>query len=212
MLFRLSRFLFEVFIRVCFSPKFYGRENVPESPYVVVANHISLLDPPLAGIACKKNDLDFMAKKELFDKPILGTWTRNVNCIRVDRDSNSIQSLKEVIARLKKGRSVGIFPEGTRSEDGDFKEAKRGVGFMIFKGQVPVIPVYIEGSNNALPKKGRMKFGAKINVIVGKPIQYKDFELPEGSTKDKYEFITNMVMDKIKELKEKLPEVIQNAK
>jgi len=211
MLFRFSRFLFEVFIRVCFSPKFYGRENVPESPYIVVANHVSLLDPPLAGIACKKNDLDFMAKKELFDKPILGLWTRNVNCIRVDRDSSSIQSLKEVIARLKKGRNVGIFPEGTRSEDGSLQEAKRGVGFMIHKGMVPVIPIYIEGSNKALPKGGGIKFGTRINVIVGKPIQYKDFELPDGSTKDKYEYITNIVMDKIKELKERLPEVIQKS-
>ena len=211
MLFRLSRFLFEMFIRICFSPKFYGRDNVPDSPYIVVANHVSLLDPPLAGIACKKNDLDFMAKKELFDKPILGTWTRNVNCIRVDRDSNSIQSLKEVISRLKKGRSVGIFPEGTRSEDGDIKEAKRGVGFMIHKGKVPVIPVYIEGSNEALPKKGGLKFGARINVIVGKPIQYNELDLPDGSKKDKYEFITNTVMDKIKELKDQLPQVIQNT-
>ena len=53
---------------------------------------------------------------------------------------------------------------------------------------------------------------AKINVIVGKPIQYKDFELPEGSTKDKYEFITNMVMDKIKELKEKISKKLKSKK
>ncbi len=207
MLYFLSRSVFEIFIRICFKLHIFGRENFPEAPYIIVSNHASLLDPPLVGISCKKTDsVDFMAKKELFTGSILGRWTRSVGCIFVDRNAGGIGAMKEAIRRLGKGHVVGIFPEGTRSEDGSLQEGKRGVGFLIAKAKVPVVPVYIHGSGEAFPKGKGIKMGSVINVFVGDAIPPDEFIDVLGSGKETYEAITNMVMDRIARLKdEKAP-------
>ncbi|MFH1836565.1 MAG: lysophospholipid acyltransferase family protein [Candidatus Omnitrophota bacterium] len=202
MMYHISRFLFEVFFRVLLKVTFVGRENIPDAPYIAVANHASLADPPFVGSACKKDAVSFMAKKELFDAPILGAWTRSVNCIPVNRGSASATSLKEAIKRIGEGKVVAVFPEGTRSEDGNLQEAKRGIGFIIAKAKVPVVPIYIEGSNIAFPKGRKIKIGTPVKVIVGKPVMPEEFsEKDEHSGKQNYEKITNMVMERIAGLK-----------
>ena len=201
-MYRFSRLMLEFFLRIFFRIHFFGRENIPAPPYIVVSNHTSLLDPPLVGAACNKYSLDFMAKSDLFDAPILGAWTRSVNCICIRRGKNSVEGLKEALRRIDKGRAVGIFPEGTRSADGSLQEAKRGVGFLIARAGVPVIPVYVDGSRAAFPKTGGMKPGTHINVFVGRPIPPEDFFFKKSSGKKDYEAISNMVMEHIARLKE----------
>lgn len=142
-----------------------------------------------------------MAKKELFDAPLIGLWTRSVGCIEVDRASNSIKSLKESIKKLKEGRIVGIFPEGTRSEDGSLQEAKRGIGFLIAKAGVPVLPVYIEGSGKAFPKGGKTQFGSEIRMYIGSPIQMSEFPGSKEKGKQEYETYSTYVMERIAEIK-----------
>lgn len=198
-----SRTLLSWFINICYKLKVTGRERIPDPPFIVTSNHSSLLDPPLAGIACGKYEVDFMAKKELFDPPVLGRWTRAVNCIEVNRGKNSVRSLKEAVKRLKAGRVVGIFPEGTRSTDGELQEAKRGIGFLVAMAKVPVVPVYVEGSANAMPKGKGVNFGAPIRVTVGDPIMPKEF-LPEEGEKPEYEKIANMIMDRIAAIKDEV--------
>ena len=200
----ISRTIFEIFIRILFKLHVSGRENIPNAPYIVVSNHASLLDPPLVGIACKKKNkiVDFIAKEELFEGALLGCWTRAVNCIFVDRKGMGVGAMKEAVRRLKAGRVVGIFPEGTRSENGSLQEGKRGVGFLIAKARVPVVPIYIEGSGEAFPKGKKVKKGSIIDVYIGKAIQPNDFTDALGSGKQTYELITNMVMERIAQQKE----------
>lgn len=200
MLFRLSRFLLHVFLVTCFKFKVYGKENIPKPPYLVVPNHTSNLDPPLVGVACKKYFIDFMAKQEMFDSPKIGWWTRLVNCIPVDRESKSPASLKIAIKRIRKGRVVCIFPEGTRSDDGSLKAAKRGVGFLISKAQVPVLPVYVDGSLVAFPRGGKIKFGSPLTVYIGKPISQAELAYKTDVGKPDFDRITATVMDRIAEL------------
>ncbi|RKY43249.1 MAG: 1-acyl-sn-glycerol-3-phosphate acyltransferase [Candidatus Makaraimicrobium thalassicum] len=198
--YRISRFILEVFLRFFFKVRIFGRENIPDPPYIVVPNHTSLLDPPLVGMACKKDSIDFMAKEELFDKRVVGAWTRSVRCIPVSRRANSTGSLKEALKRVSRGRSICIFPEGTRSVDGRLQAAKRGVGFLIERAGVPVVPVYIEGSTEALPKGGRLKPGTRIDVFVGKPVLPGSLIFETASGKRDYESITNAVMGHIKDI------------
>lgn len=203
-MYHISRFLFEIFFKLLLKINFSGRENIPEPPYIIVANHASLADPPFVGSACKKHAVDFMAKDELFDIPIIGAWARSVRCIRVNRGSASADSLKEAIRRIGKGRVVAVFPEGSRSEDGTLQEAKRGVGFIIAKSKVPVLPIYIEGSNIAFPKGRSLKIGSRVNVIIGPAIMPDEFfEGNDRPNKKDYEKITNIIMERIADLKSK---------
>jgi 1-acyl-sn-glycerol-3-phosphate acyltransferase len=192
--------IFAAYLNLIFRIQIYGKKNLPEAPYIIVSNHSSIADPPLVGISCSRHSIDFMAKKEVFDTPILGSWAKNVGCISVKRGENSVQSLKEAIRRLKNGRVVGVFPEGTRSLDGKLQEAKRGVGFLIAKAKVPIVPVYIKGSNKAAPKGGKIKYGTNVSVFIGKPIKVEEYE---SIVQDKdYERIVKFVMKNLSELSE----------
>ncbi len=201
MLYEFSRLGFAIYLKLLFRIKIYGRDNLPESPYIIVSNHSSIADPPLIGISCSRHRIDFMAKKEVFEIPVFGTWAKNVGCISVKRGENSVQSLKEAIRRLKKGHVVGVFPEGTRSLDGKLQEAKRGIGFLIAKAKVPILPVFINGSNDAAPKYGKIKYGANISVTIGKPVKVEEYE---SIVQDNdYEEIGKFMMKKILDLSER---------
>lgn len=202
MIYLISRTIFELFIRILFKLRICKAGGIPNPPFIVVSNHSSLLDPPLVGIALRKYRINFMAKKELFDMPIIGIWSRLVCCIEARRGENSVRSLKEALRRVKKGCVVGVFPEGTRSVDGTIQEAKRGTGFLISKAAVPVVPVYVNGADKAFPKGKGIKRGTLLSVFVGKPIMPEEFLIKKGSGKVDYEAISGMIMERIVQLRE----------
>lgn len=202
MLYYISNSIFTILLRILFRIHVFGKENLPKPPFIVASNHASLLDPPLVGMVCRKYPVDFMAKRELFDTPVIGIWARNVRCIEARRGENSVRSLKEAIRRIRKGHVIGLFPEGTRSTSGDLQNAMRGTGFLIAKAGVPVIPIYIGGSGEAFPKGRGINIGAHIDVVIGKPALPDTFLSKKVSGKENYEMIANMVMKWISELKE----------
>lgn len=201
MIYRFSRKIFEIVVLAMYRFKVYGRGNLPKAPYLIASNHASIADPPFVGIACKKDAIDFMAKKELFDRPFFGKWCRLVGCIEVRRGDNAVKSLKEAIRRLEKGRVVAIFPEGTRSDNGEMSSAKRGTGFLIAKAAVPVVPVYISGSANALPKGGKIVRGSRVSVYIGKPVMPEEFTAASVGSEKAYDVMSSIVMDRINGLK-----------
>lgn len=189
-------------MRILFHLHVVGKENIPSRPYIIVSNHSSLVDPPLVGMAFKRHDVSFLTKEELFSHPIIGVWTKNVECIPIRRGSASAKGLKEALKQVKNGRVIGIFPEGTRSLDGSLQEAKKGVGFLIRKAGVPVVPVYIKNSQKALPVVGGAKVGTNIYIKIGKPITPDRFFKKTVVGKANYEEIANVVMREIAVLKE----------
>ncbi|MGB2599997.1 MAG: lysophospholipid acyltransferase family protein [Candidatus Omnitrophota bacterium] len=189
-------------MKVLMRVRIYGEENFPEPPFIVTSNHVSLMDPPLVGLACRKYPVNFMAKRELFSAPIIGAWTSRVKCIPVDRGKNSIRGIREAIRRLKRGAVIGVFPEGGRSITGELQEAKLGTGLLIIKAKVPVVPVYVYGSSEAFPKGKGLRLGTRVGAIVGKPIPPEEFSSMEGTGREGYEAISTLVMEKIAQLKE----------
>jgi 1-acyl-sn-glycerol-3-phosphate acyltransferase len=162
--------------RIAFQYRAYGQENIiEEGPAIMAANHQSYLDPPLVGITCR-NELHFLARKTLFEKRLLGPLISRVNALPVDLSRGDLTAFRAVVKLLKEGHRTVIFPEGTRSLNGEIQQARPGIGMIIAKTLAPVVPVRIFGSFEAWPKGGKIR-PRPITVVVGKPIlfQKEDF-------------------------------------
>jgi 1-acyl-sn-glycerol-3-phosphate acyltransferase len=154
-----------------------GRENVPASgPVILACNHQSNFDPPLVGSSIRQRNLDFIAKVELFKWPL--SWViRGLNSIPVKGDGGDTGSIKEVIARLERGRATLIFPEGSRTPDGEIKEFQRGVMLLVKRAKCPVVPCAIEGPFKAWPRGRALPTpfaGAPFRLKFGKPIAHEE--------------------------------------
>jgi 1-acyl-sn-glycerol-3-phosphate acyltransferase len=178
-----------------------GAENVPATGgCILTPNHASFLDPPMVGCGIRHRVVHFMARDTLFKFPVIGWWYRKIGTIAIDRTKGDLAALRSAIANLKSGKVVCLFPEGTRSLDGELQTAKGGVGFLIAKAAVPVVPVYLEGTFAAWPKGAKWIKPKKVTVHYGKPIPPETFQNPDG-TKPDYDQIVAMVMEQIAALK-----------
>ena len=158
--------------RIAFQYRAYGQENIiEEGPAIMAANHQSYLDPPLVGITCR-NELHFLARKTLFEKRLLGPLISRVNALPVDLSRGDLTAFRAVVKLLKEGHRTVIFPEGTRSLNGEIQQARPGIGMIIAKTLAPVVPVRIFGSFEAWPKGGKIR-PRPITVVVGKPIHFQ---------------------------------------
>lgn len=144
----------------------------PRRPYVVVSNHQSLADIPV--ISCLPWEMKWVAKSELFRIPIVGWMMRLAGDIEVDRDDPKSRTkvLLNVRRYLQKNCSVMFFPEGTRSRGGNVLPFNQGAFLLAIKEQVPVLPIVVDGTQNALPKAS-WRFGRAdhIRVKVLPPIE-----------------------------------------
>ncbi|WP_078391187.1 lysophospholipid acyltransferase family protein [Shouchella patagoniensis] len=190
----MSLYQFGQFVCRCVLSTFYkvrivGKENIPEKGGVLLcANHISNFDPPLLG-AYIKRPVRYMAKKELFDKPVIGRLLNNLGAFPVKRGGGDKQSLRTALQILKSGDIVGLFPEGTRSKNGEIGEGLAGAGFFAAKSDAYVVPCAIIG-----PYKKRKP----VTLIYGKPIDMSSYRENRVSAKE----ITNLIMNEIQELKD----------
>lgn len=153
-----------------------GVENIDENAkYIFVANHSSLMDIP-ALLSCIKNNCRIIYKKELEKIPIFGNALKRSTFIGIQRDnaSNAMESIKNAIETIKAGDSVIIFPEGTRSVDGNLNEFKRGAMMLAIKSNKPIVPVTIIGANKVLPYKSKIFNSGEIKIIIGEPIYLKE--------------------------------------
>ncbi len=149
-----------------------GRERVPRGePVVFMANHESWLDIP-ALLAAIPVQVRFLAKKSLFKVPFLGWAIAAMGFIPVDRENRreAVRSFEEAAARIRRGRSVLLFPEETRSMDGNLLRLQRG-GFLIaIKAGIPIVPVGIEGAGRCLGKHNYLIRPGTVIVRFGDPI------------------------------------------
>lgn len=123
-----------------------GRENIPkEGPLIVVANHLSLADPPILGVAVSRKML-FMAKEELFRSRLSGYFVRGYGAFPVYRGRLGLKALKEAERLLGRGLALAIFPEGRRSPTGKLANALPGVGLLAYRSRAPVLPVGFTGT------------------------------------------------------------------
>ncbi|GAA4419640.1 lysophospholipid acyltransferase family protein [Bremerella cremea] len=147
----------------------FGRENWPsDGGALVCANHQGFFDPVLVGLCCERQ-LSFLAKQSLFRFP-LKTFIKKLNAIPVNRDGTGLDGLKETLKRLREDDFVLIFPEGTRSQDGQIGKLRPGFIAVARHGRVPIVPIVFDGSFQAWPKWQLLPTAGVVHVKIGTPI------------------------------------------
>jgi 1-acyl-sn-glycerol-3-phosphate acyltransferase len=191
-IYRLGYTISKVVAKLGFRLRTYGRENlIEDGPAILASNHASYLDPPLVGVCCRK-DVYFLARKSLFERPVIGRLIAQLNTVPVDRDRGDVGAVRAMIKLLKSGNRVLVFPEGTRSKDGNLQPARAGVGLLIAKSLAPVVPVRVFGSYAALPRSGGIRF-VPITVIIGKPLFFTKQDLGTDE-RAAYQVLSDRVM------------------
>ena len=188
----VSWFYFKAFHRL----EVHGIKNVPQSgSFILASNHSSYFDPPALGCRLPRN-LHYFARDSLFFWP-LGVLIRNLNSIPVNRSQLEIATLKRVLKVLKGGDPLLLFPEGTRSADGNLGEGKKGIGLLLAKSQVDVLPARVTGGNKVLGK-GMLfpRIGRKLVVEYGTLLKIETLD-PGKSDTNRYEIIANKVLAEI---------------
>jgi len=153
-----------------------GSENLPKNETVVyMANHQSDLDWPIIFRAIPGLYL-FLAKKELFQVPIFGTYMRIQSYIPIERDSirKSFKTYKKIVALVESGNSIVIYPEGTRSYNRELQKFKFFSFAFLQDARVRVIPVAIDGSIDILKKGSSLISPGKVKVTILPPLGFED--------------------------------------
>jgi 1-acyl-sn-glycerol-3-phosphate acyltransferase len=182
--------------RLLFRFRVIHRERMIQSgPVILAMNHQSYLDPPLAGITCDRA-IYFLARRTLLNMPLLGWVLPKLNVIPVNQEGVDRSAIKAVIRVLQAGNGVLVFPEGSRTPDGNLQPAEPGLGFVIAKTLAPVVPMRIFGAHEALPRGGGRLRLVPITVVIGEPIFFSVTDL-EPAGKNLYERLSRRVMNAI---------------
>ena len=185
-----------------------GLENLPErGGYIVAANHASHLDPPIVGLFLPRQ-VSFFARKTLWKPGLASWWLTAVGTIPVDRDGGmSLDAIKRVLHALADDRVVIVFPEGTRSPNGELQKPRPGVGLIACKARVPVVPARVFGSFEAFGKEGRLRLGSPVSVAYGRPLSPQDYDHPQDG-RDRYALAAGRIMEAISRIGPPTPAVI----
>ena len=193
--------LFLIFFKCYLGFKVVGRENIPKiGNFIFASNHVSYFDPILLGTSIHRS-LNYMARETLFNKPCFGWIMRKMHAFPVKRGEGDYAAIKESLRILGSGKPLVIFPEGTRSKDRNLRHAKPGIGFLAARSGVPVIPAYIEGSFDALPRNLKTLSRHQVKVYIGKPIKF-DEKYPDKKDRAIYQKMSDEIMENIAGLKE----------
>jgi 1-acyl-sn-glycerol-3-phosphate acyltransferase len=162
----LARLGFPVYFRL----RVRGLDKIPaHGPALLVINHQSFLDSLFVGTPLPRT-ICYLARDSLFRVPVVGWILRHTYVMAVNRESASSSSLRLAADRLKHGFLVGIFPEGTRSIDGQIGPLKPGFIALIRRGNVPIIPVGVAGTRAAWPRDSKIVRPKPCRVVYGDPI------------------------------------------
>jgi 1-acyl-sn-glycerol-3-phosphate acyltransferase len=169
-LYKFCRGICRIVTSVVCDLKVYGLEHVPdEGGALIISNHESYLDPAVVGVQVRR-PFAFMAKSELFANPLFGRLISKLGAFPVRQGHGDRGAIEETIRLLQDGHLLTIFPEGSRTEDGNLMPIQKGVALIVKRAKVPIVPAVIVGSFRAWPK-GKLLFGSHpVRVQYGPPL------------------------------------------
>lgn len=202
----LAKFAVLIYFKIMYKLKFEGKENIPTDTTVIYAcNHRSNADPPLLGCGARGR-FAFMAKEELFRNKLFAWLIRSLGAFPVARGKGDTGVIDTAVDRLNNGRSLMIFPEGTRSKDGKVGKGHTGAALIAVKADKPIIPVGICYGE-------KLKFRAPLTVKYGKPIDPAEYcEISDTPNPRQLVKLKNRYMSDIKLLVEGEPEAADDIK
>ena len=174
-----------------------GKHNLQDRNYIFASNHASLIDIPLLLIAVNRYTV-FIAKSELSKIPIFKSILDRAGFIFVDRKNNdsAVKSMNNLMEDIKKiPRSVAIFPEGTRTSDGNLLPFKKGAAIFAINTDIPVVPVAISGTYSWSKKKLFDISQSVISFEFGKPIITENYSFNDR------DYLTEKIKTNIKNMK-----------
>lgn len=199
-----ERFLFLFLAKLFFKFEYRGIENIPEEGGAIIAlNHQSFLDGLLVNLATssKGRITGFLAATDYYSNFLFVHLLNQGESIPLERGGDTFSALEEAILRLERGKLIGIFPEGSRTDDGKIKEGRKGVAVLAFKTGAPVIPSAIKGSFECWSKHKKFPRCGKIILEFSQPLYFEKREnLDEKILKE----ATEKIMEKIREVYERL--------
>lgn len=183
--YRFGRYLCIWFGILVFRMRTFGRRHVPRTGGVLIlSNHQSFVDPPLVGCGLPRA-CHFMARDSLFRNPVFSRIISAVNSFPVQRGSADIGAIKEALRRLKQGRILVMFPEGTRTPDGRIGPLLPGLAAIAQKARVPIVPALVDGVYQAWPRHQLFPSIGNVVVLYDRPIdpaEYKNLSAEQLTT------------------------------
>jgi len=193
--FHLVRLFSLTFFKFFHSFRTSGADSLPPGPLILAPNHASYLDPPATGCGLFRVTY-YLARHTLFKPPIASWLLPSIGSIPVNQNSPGPSSLKNVFEVFKNKGTLVLFPEGQRTFDGNLRKAEPGIGMIAARANVPVVPVHIIGSREAMPRNGSWHPFRPIRVVYGKPMRFT------GDPKSRQDFqkFANEIMSAISKL------------
>lgn len=170
MLYVIARAILRVVLKIAFKTQIEGEGNIPsEGPVILVANHLSMLDPIVLGCAVSR-PVRFMAKHELFSNRLFARVLEGLGAFPVRRGQADREAFHKALEVLSRGQVLGVFPEGTRSLTGQLQAPYSGAVVLAEKTGAPIVPVGIVGTDRILRKGAVVPKPGRISVRIGRPI------------------------------------------
>jgi len=171
-----ARGLCRIYTTTRFDLKVHGKHNIPKrGGALLISNHQSYLDPVLLGVQIERQ-ISFIAKSELFEHPALAWLIKMLNTFPVRRGQSDVSAMKEALRRIHEGQILTMFPEGTRTTDGNLLPMQPGIALLVKRAQVPVIPAVIDGSSKAWPRKTKFPLHHPIRMMYGPPLEVSNMK------------------------------------
>ena len=206
--YRIAWLTFRAMYATYFRWRVFGAENVPPSGSVILAsNHASFLDPPLVGCGLSR-DINYLGRESLFRYPGIGALMRSWNAVPVDREGGGAKGLKIILARLLAGNGIILFPEGTRTKDGQLQPARSGIGLTVIKSTAPVVPVRVFGTFEAYGRHVKFPRPHRVIVKYGRPLDFAELRAEakvceKARLKEIYQQVADEIMAAIGRLEPK---------
>ena len=206
--YRLGWLGFRALYRFYFRWRVFNAERVPLTGAVILAsNHASFLDPPLVGSGLHRG-INYLARESLFRFPGMGALLRSWSAVPVDRDGGGAAGLKAILDRLLAGGAIILFPEGTRTRDGQLQPARSGIGLVVIKSDAPVVPVRTFGTFEAYGRRITIPRPKPVAVKYGRPMKFEQLRAEaktctKARLKEIYQQIADDIMAAIAKLEPK---------